>query len=50
MKQKRYWVWHIRKGAIAGPFKSRVNAAKRLDSMIRESYGLSLFLSVEVSS
>ena len=45
----KYWVWHLRKGAIAGPFKTRATALKRMNSMINESYGISLWLSVEVS-
>lgn len=42
----RWYVYHENKGIIAGPFKTKANAEKRVTEMIRESQGQSLWLSV----
>lgn len=43
---KRFWVYHDNKGVIAGPFKTKSAAQKRMDDLIRESVGQSLWLSI----
>jgi hypothetical protein len=45
----KWWIYHTNRGIIAGPFKTKESAQKRVDAMIHESYGQSLWLEIVAS-
>lgn len=43
---KRYWVYSLVHGIVAGPFKTRASAQRNMDKRIQDSFGQSLWLEI----